>query len=153
MRISDWSSDVCSSDLVIVLKHKREMFARERLALLVLHRVQRLLVKAVLALPVRIQQPQHRQQAGLARSRRPHDAEEIALADAEVDIAQYPLPASGERVGFFETRQFDHVNSCRRNSIGATLPARRAGQQAASRAAATKALGNASCREKVAQNV
>src|SRR3546814_16823254 len=25
MRISDWSSDVCSSDLVLVLKSKREM--------------------------------------------------------------------------------------------------------------------------------
>ena len=69
-------------------------FASSR-AVLALHLVHRLLAEPVLAGPLVVEQGEHVQQRRLARARRPHDGDELALLNREIDAAQHPgLPRS-----------------------------------------------------------
>ena len=62
----------------------------------------------VFALPGAIEHADDAHQRGFARAGRPHDGDEIAFADFEVDAAEHPRLARARFVEFFDVNQFDH---------------------------------------------
>ena len=68
-------------------------------------RVHRLAEKVEFTGPAVVQHAQHGEQGGLARARRPHDRDELALADVEVDLAEHVRPAGAGHVEPLEISQ------------------------------------------------
>ncbi len=77
-------------------------------ALLALHLVHALLAEPVLAFPLIIEKSEHIEERRLARSRRPHNGDEFAFANFQVDAAQDPGLSGGGFVAAFDAFELDH---------------------------------------------
>jgi hypothetical protein len=72
---------------VIALKHHADVALGQFPTLFPFHLMDTLLTKPVLALPLIVEQGENVQQGGLPRSRRPHDGNEFALANLQINAA------------------------------------------------------------------
>src|SRR3546814_16790800 len=102
MRISDWSSDVCSSDLIALPRQQQGTLEYDADAAVRLG--DRLAVDADFTIGRRQQAGNHLQQGRLAATRRTNDDEKLAVVDLEVERLQrgdLTVPGSSEerRVG------------------------------------------------------
>src|SRR5262249_40868141 len=92
--VGEWKVDVLLHrkviKQVIALKDHADLTLRESRALFTLHRVNRLVAEPEFPFPAIIEQSQDIQQERLARTRRPHNRDEFALADFKIDATKYP---------------------------------------------------------------
>ena len=73
---------------MIALKDEADVLLLQREPIFLPQRVDRLPLQLVLAAPVGVVHPENVQQRRLPRSRRPHDRDEFAGLDVEVDATQ-----------------------------------------------------------------
>src|SRR5262249_17922672 len=110
--VGEWKVDVLLHrkvvKQVIALKDHADLTLREFRALFTLHRVNRLVAEPEFPFPAVIEQSQDVQQGGLARTRRPHNRDEFALADFKINAAKYPGLTCREFVTAFQVFQLNH---------------------------------------------
>ena len=75
---------------VIALENHADIALGQFATLLAFHVMDSLLAKPVLAQPLIVEQGKHIQQRGLPRSGRPHESDELTLANLQIDAAQDP---------------------------------------------------------------
>src|SRR5580704_12923806 len=93
---------------MIALEHEPEVFLVHLVAVLLLHRVDGVIQKMVLAGPTAIVHPDQVQQRGLARAGRTHDRHKLAFLNVHIDAAEHERLSRTVLEEFFYVAKPDH---------------------------------------------
>src|SRR3954452_24973095 len=99
---------------MIALEHEADVLLVQLDAVLRLHPVHLEIQELELAGPGAIQHPEDAQQGRLPRAGRPHDRDELAFLDLQVDAAQHVTPAIAAFIELLEVPKCNHLPPPRR---------------------------------------
>jgi hypothetical protein len=96
---------------VVLLKDESDELPVELGPLFRLELVDRMARKVVEAGPARVQHAHDAQQRGFTGPARPHDGDEFAFFDGQIDLAKHPGPGRAGLVEFLDVLELDHDGS------------------------------------------
>src|SRR5690606_2712781 len=102
---------------VVLLDHEADVLPDQLVAVFGMEYVDGMAHEPVLALPARVQHAQDAEQRGLASAGRPHDGEELAFTDVQVDLPQDVRASRLRLVVPLDAAQPDHRDSARGVSL------------------------------------